>query len=409
MNIVRFLKIWICALLLLPLGACDFDDEPQTPDQSGGAPLPPEWSEVADRTLLIYMAADNSLGVSRFDKSDMDEMELAASEIPAGSRVIVYHDASSGDPQLLELSVAGWRHIKDYPGNESGVRATSPERMTEVFADMRSAAPARAYGLVLWSHGTGWDEQTTSRSSAPLRSFGQDYRGGEDRAGTTMSVPTLAGALDGQGFDFVYFDCCFMATVETAYELRHSVRYMVASATQLPANGMPYDLNLPKLAAASPDLIGAAANTFDTYDALSGTYRWCSIAVVDCSQLDALADATRAVMATATYAPGRPEVQALTTYSPCRVFEFGDYIEKSLPADAGALARWREALDRAVVYKATTPCIYEDGLSRRRIDMDRYCGLSSFVLESAADASTAGYSRLQWWQDVASSYISVQQ
>lgn len=409
MNSVRFLKIWVCALLLLPLASCGDDEEPQPQEDSQESWKPGEPPVECARTLLIYMAADNSLGLNRFDRSDMDEMELAASEMPADSRVLVYHDASSGDPELLEFSQSGWRHIKDYPGNDSGVRATSPERMEEVFSDMRAVAPAHAYGLVLWSHGSGWDEQSTSRSQVQRRSFGQDYRAGENSAGSTMSIPTLASALEGQGFDFVYFDCCFMATVETAYELRRCVNYIVGSTTELPADGMPYDINLPKLAAATPDLIGAAAATFEHYDALTGTSRWCTMSVIDCSQLDALASATRAAMATATCMPARTEVQPYTTYSPCRVFDFADYIEKSLPADADALERWRNALDRVVIYKANTPCIYEDGMSRRTIMLNSYSGLSSYVLECADDAQTAGYSRLQWWRDVASGYISVQE
>ena len=41
------------------------------------------------------------------------------------------------------------------------------------------------------------------------------------RDGVKMNISTLADILSkGPRFDYIYFDCCYMSSIETAYELR---------------------------------------------------------------------------------------------------------------------------------------------------------------------------------------------
>ena len=74
--------------------------------------------------------------------------------------------------------------------------------------------------------------------------------------GQKMNLTTLARTLQGQNFGFVYFDCCYMGSVEVAYELRHA----------MPSNGMPYNRNIRCFFAPEADLLTAARNTFELYD-----------------------------------------------------------------------------------------------------------------------------------------------
>mgnify|MGYP006049734025 FL=1 len=43
-----------------------------------------------DRTVLVYMAAENSLSWGEFHEQDIDEMVQAARDIPEGSRLLIY-------------------------------------------------------------------------------------------------------------------------------------------------------------------------------------------------------------------------------------------------------------------------------------------------------------------------------
>lgn len=383
-----FLPLLILLVQTVALTACSESEEPKaTPDDN----LP---QEPCVRTLLVYMAADNNLG-GWFDQSDLTEMETGFSNAPAGSRLVVYHDSRTNAPVLKELTAKGWKQLKEYPDNDSGICATDPERMEEVIADTKLFAPAARYGLVLWSHGNGWITSASSRS--PMRAFGDDR-------GRSMSIPTLARVLEGKEFDYIYFDCCSMAGVEVAYELRHVTGHVLGSASLLPPDGMPYDSNIPLLLAEDPDLRGVAENTFNFYDTKTGTDRWCTIALIDCSALDRLASATVAAMSTATRMAAKDEVQSISLYTGNNFLDFADYVEKCRPADEAALAVWRTALEDAVPYHACTPVIYENGRRDCAIPMETFCGISTAVLAGRAQSALQGYDTLCWWKDVASHY-----
>ena len=121
-------------------------------------------------------------------------------------------------------------------------------------------------------------------------SFGDDY-------GAEMKVTTLAQALEGRSFDFIYFDACLMGSVEVAYELRKLTPWIVGSPTELQVYGMPYHKNVPMFFLREPDLVGAARNTYEYYaDGTDGMVPAASMVVIDTRALDDLASATRDII-----------------------------------------------------------------------------------------------------------------
>ncbi|MDE6490143.1 MAG: hypothetical protein K2L49_03185, partial [Muribaculaceae bacterium] len=221
----------------LMLNACTSDEQPVLD------------SNQVSRTILVYIAATNSLGASSNayrDQADIQEMlEAAASSGFNGGRVIVYHHGyKSTNPVLLEITPEGAIELKAY---DTAVSSMDASRMADVISDARTAAPADEYGLILWSHGSGWLEDGIDQSTEAY-SFGEDREWLENSSyrKTAMNVTTLADLLgNDRPFSFIYFDCCYMAGIEVVYELRNATDYIVASATELPADGMRYDLNLP--------------------------------------------------------------------------------------------------------------------------------------------------------------------
>ena len=348
------------------------------------APTPPA---TAERTLLVYMVANNDLGQRGYDDADITEMRAAARSGGLGKgRLLLMHQSSKGRSVLKEINAKG--NIDTLLIYDDAEPAVSIARMTRVFDDMKRLAPAKTYGLVLWSHGSGWLEDGWADPDAgKKRAFGLD--------GTkSMNITSLAQALQGRGFDYVYFDCCHMASVEVAYELRNTTDYIVGSVTELPNYGMPYDANIPLLLKREPDLKGAAANTFNLYDEKTGSGRTCTISVISTGALDDLAAATRLVYTTATPLNSGATPQAFERGTTCRFFDMEDYMER-IATDRQALDKWREALRRSVLYSAATPEIFN------RLDIKRHCGLSTFTPRSAADMNLYGYNSLQWATDVA--------
>ena len=341
----------------------------------------------APRAVLVYMVANNSLGSAHYDSSDINEMLIAAKNGGFGdSRLFIYHHARNANPALKEITAAGERPLITYDTNTSSV---SVARMKQVINDFCRIAPASRRGLILWSHGSGWIEngiQESANAISPL-SFGDD-------GGRYMNITSLCNALSSKVFDYVYFDCCYMAGVEIAYELRNCTDFIVGSVTELPSPGMPYDETLRHLLKADADLVGAATATFDFYNAKSGEARTCTISVIKSDGMEALADATRAIYEVNNTSSAGFSPQRFMTAA-CYLYDFGQYVD-DLAADLPELkSNFNNALADVVVFKASTPRIWD------MLAINHHSGLSTFI-PNESQANKYHYNNLSWATDVAS-------
>lgn len=377
-------------------------------DDSGDMPEP---ATTVGRAVLVYMTAHNNLGYQdlqdgdsrHFDERDLAEMTEAARAGALGAnRLLVLHSPWQGETLLKEVTPEGFKTLKSYG---KALDTTQSAAMERVIADFKAFAPARAYGLILWGHGSGWLED--GQEKAPRK---RSYGGYQTASGTHtwMNTTTLADVLEGKGFDYLYFDCCFMAGVEVAYELRHAVETIVGSSSELPSEGMPYHKTLPYLMADNPDLPQAAAVTFGHFDAKQGFDRTCTISVIRTAALDALAEAVGNAWLTATSAPSRFSVQQFAspndyTYR-YRYFDLLHAVESAATPEAAAAVG--AAIDAAAVYRAATPYLWEKDADHPwdyyQVKIDRHCGLTTYITSSQADFDTYGYSQLEWATDVAS-------
>lgn len=395
----RILNIILFLIPLALFSSCDKSDEPDP------VPEPPA---TVGRTVLVYMLANNNLG-TYYNARDLDEMKKGAAQGGLnGGRLIVYHNHPRNDfgeaPLLLEITAQGIDTLKVYPDDPS-IYSVEISRVREVISDMKEIAPAEDYGMVFWGHATSWlsHEDHDMDTQDMARSYGNDRS-------QWISVTGLGKALEGEKFSFLYFDCCLMGSVEIAYEFRHAAPYIIASPTELEAEGMPYHLNVPAFFAdGAPEVVKMAKNTFNYYEAM-GIDHVCQMVVIDTSALDDLADATRAIFATQTSIPaGVSKVQKLsgthwqyvpTSENRCRecrpVYDMDHYMEVLTAGQPELLASWREVLDRTVVYKATTAREFNN------IYIDRYCGLGSYVVSLTDHGNYHGYTNTAWWTDVVS-------
>ena len=382
------LYTWVITTILMifmsvGLSSCKHHDEPD--------PAP----KTVSRTILVYMVANNNLGSRGYDTQDLNEMLTAArSGGLHNGRLLVYHAPYCQTPALKEITPEGIVTRLEYGTDLPSVSAA---RMSQVIDDAKALAPAGDYGIVLWSHATGWLQTGIEETIQPKTTDGirpLDY--GDDN-GQTMRITTLAKVLDGKNFSFVYCDCCHMASVEVAYELRYATDYIVGSVTELPAAGMRYDLNIPVLLRdGDPDLNQAAKNTYEHYSSLSlMENRTCTMSVIATAALDELAAATRDIYASGADLSTAYEPQPFEISDNCHYFDLANYV-LSYDTDHALKERWNAAIDRTVMYKANTPYIWA------LLQIRTHCGLSTYPLTDPSKASESGYSELQWYNDVAS-------
>ncbi len=382
---VRFFTGLICGLFAIGIAGCGSD-----------SPSPSPKPEKASRTVLVYMVATNNLGSDGADSDDIAEMtEAIAGGALGDGRWLVYHAAADASaPRLIELTANGNNVaetvLKTY---EPGSSVTSA-RMGLVLDDMVDLAPAVSYGLVLWSHATGWLQDGIEDDGATPLSFGSDF-------GKKMNVTTLASVLEGRDIDYVYFDACYMASAEVAYELRHAVSHIVASASELPRDGMPYQQNVaPLIGGTREDLIKAATNTFTLYDTKTiPENRTCTMAVIATDALDELAAATAEVYKlTPLPHPGQNVTNYRGTARQGYSIDLGEYVNALATAsalDESLSDRFNTAISRAVVYKAATPMLWNEW------EIYNHSGLSTFVFDDPDNFDIKGYSSLEWATDVA--------
>lgn len=367
----------LCAISC-SLASCDDDNHPST---------------NVNRTVIVYMIANNSLGAKNHDSDDIKEMTDAVNNNALnGGRLLVYHAPKHGTPALKEITNSGIQILHEY---DSSTPSTDPARMKEVIDASKRIAPANEYGLILWSHASAWTETATSKAFSPDRqqitlskplAFGED---GEQH----MKITTLAEVLSGNHFQFIYFDCCHMASVEVAYELRHLTRYIIGSATEIPASGMPYDMNIPLFFSETPQLEQACRNTFNHYDSRNDYLRSCTISLIDTRHLDELATISRDIFSAGTSTSPDYAPQQFVRGDACYLFDMAHYIHELAP-DTSTLNQWDKVLNKVVIYKASTPWILD------LLKIENHCGLGCHIVNDISQASYKGYNNQGWWKDV---------
>lgn len=250
------------------------------------------------RTLIIYMAGENSLA----DMVSYDSLEIALglSTVGVDHRVVVYIDDTKSSRLCVGTRTEKLQVVKTYDRN---VCSTDSAEMENILREITTKYPADHYGLMLWSHASGW-LPSTNKKSAHRRVYGVDN--GQRRSdansnfGPQMELTTLANVLGHlPHFDYIFFDACFMQCIETAYQLRHVTDYVIGSPAEIPGLGAPYDnLLSPLCQIAEGDNLANMMNAVniyvDYYDNGQGhsSYQGVELSLVRTSALEALVAAT---------------------------------------------------------------------------------------------------------------------
>ena len=352
----------------------------------------PEEEHTYDRTILVYIAAENSL--SSWYRKDINEMLEAAGEIPDNSRLIIYLD----DTQLprfisIERSENGeptQRVIHQYSADlDSG----EPETLHKAMTWIANNYPAHSYGLVLWSHGDGWvvanpDTIVMQRSIC----IDNNQNTSNDR-GSRMNIADMAEVLSMfPKLEFILFDACFMQSVEVAYDLRHVAKFIIGSPAEIPAPGAPYHRIVKPMFATPFKATKIAEEYFKAYnEAQSGSVEknyGVLLSVIDCDLLEDLAAVTAEMITKYTENTGLTH-NGIQRYCPRPTTSLPSFYDMNaymlrLITDEADYQRWREALDRAIPYAAAMPWWYSiySYQGRETVDLNVYSGISCYVPQS---------------------------
>ncbi len=346
----------------------------------------------AERTVIIYMAADNSL--SSQVRKDTMEMAKAKNLIPEDVNVIVYVDDKTNKPAIYELSAKkGMQRWRLY---NSEMCSTSQDVMLDALQQIEHYFPARHYGITFWSHATGWNPRHNT--------FGKDETPGTATREVEMEIPVLHDVLAQlPAFDYIFFDACFMQCIEVAYELRDVTRYIVGSPAEIPGPGAPYDKVMGALCAG--DVNGIINEYNSGYP--TGIYTGVLLSCIDCTQLEALAEATGRFLIPRYMEHVEPSASGFQAYC-SRLVKYNYYFDmrttmcRLLSEDD--YAAWMEYFDRAVPTKtfSSTRTWYSNNLCNFPYieDTECYGGVSMFVPLQAYEPYgwNADFQKTSWYE-----------
>lgn len=377
-------------LLLAPLSCSKFDDESVT------------------RTVILFISANNSL--SRY--SEMNVEDLAEGYVPdrrSSYRLMVHLHNYKTPPVLYRMYRSRGKvvmsPVKEYEG---AVSSCNGEHLHDVLTTVQGLYPSSSFGLVMWSHSTGWlpahyyathgDSGGGVWETPPVKivqngdvspsSFGSD-----DNTGEEMEISEVAASIP-MHLDFLIFDSCLMGGAEVAYELKDKADYIMFSPAEVLAEGMPYSQVMQPLfhLPAREAVIRTAELYYRHYADLQGVYASATVSVVDTRELEVLARSCRDIFVSC-----RDRLQDVETAGIQRYFRSGKYwfydlgdFVRALAPEQRLLENFRDALGRAVIYRNATDMFID-------FPITSYCGLSTYIQKVAGDAELdAFYRGLQW-------------
>ena len=388
--------------------SCSNGDNPDGPD----APVTP-----VGQTVFMFFPWSNSL-LSDFRRTVEDMQTVVAQRSMKNERIMVFMATSEREAVLFELKKQNGRCLTDTLRHYSDRPFTSRQWLTSLFSEVMTLAPASRYGMVVGCHGLAWvpvqgqrnarkrlgsqeriDEEDNLYKEERLDKEGLYKEERIDKEGepndlmhfevqgpvttrfiggtypeTQIETTDLADAMADAGFhtEYILFDACYMSSVEVAYELKDVTHYLIASPTEVLSYGFPY-ITMGKHLLGTPNYKGIADSFISFYSSYNLPYG--TVAVTDCTQLDALAAIAQQINAAAAEQLVPNGVQIMDGYSPTLFYDLGHLMSLK---DAGTVltAAFAEQLEKTVPYKGHTGQ-YFTALKDAPVDIKHYSGLNT--------------------------------
>ena len=365
---------------------------------------PIEKGDSADRTMLVYIMAENSLGY--YAASDVEEIKRGVRSLPSDCRVFAFID-DCGMPRIEQYvpdkdGLVNTLTVKEYDGDFC---SSSAEELAGVLEFILEFYPTKSLDLVLWSHADGW---LRGSNDSRQRSIGIDNGRNvvySDVSTGVIEIEELAKVLETLPLkvERLMFDACLMQCVEVTYALRNSAEYIIASPAEIPAKGAPYDLIVPLFfngESGASDIIEAYKVDYDNESA--GVV----LSVVSTAAMQKLADVTRNIVNkyfpvekrrsyidVFSYVPGGR--RTLNKVYPC-YFDMNAVMKKYLSHEDYAV--WYDAFAAAVPYLSASDKWYSSYVySICSVKHDVCGGLSIYMPQETNAELNSDFSATSWY------------
>lgn len=383
----RFLGLCACLTVMFFTACNDIDSPENTPKTEKTLFLYLPWSSTSQqpyqRNLYSYFI------------NNIESIEQAIKEQGGmgNTRLITFISLSPSYSALIENKYQNGNCVRDTLKRYYNYSYTTPSGIASLLNDVKAVAPAPTYAMIIGCHGNGWiprDVKNYYRS----RSFG-----GIDTQYQTELTDLAEGIEQAtMPMQFIAFDDCYMAGIEVAYDLKDVTKYVIASTSEIMADGLPYKKIWSSLASTNPNY-QAIVNGFYTYYT-QHSYPYGTLSVIDCSQLENMATWMKGINNRYTFDTSHlNDLQKLDGMAQTIFFDMESYINNL--CDANDRMQFSTLVARLVPFHVHTPYIYTDlsnyngGITT--IAINTFCGIT------ISDPTTNTYvvdrkSMTEWWK-----------
>ncbi len=384
---------------------------------------------INKQTMLVFMpwsGTQSSRGLYDIFLQNLDSIEGAIKKDKGLSgRLVVFISKSASQSDLYEVTYSNGTIVHTPIKTYSGNTYTTAAGITEILNDVKSTAYALNYAMLIGCHGCGWTykedwtdypyqakrqailptDVTQAKTSPYANGTWGAYPttrffGSVSDANYGINITSLAEGIQNAGItmQFVLFDDCYMANIETAYELRNATNFLIGSTSEVMALGMPYQTIWSSLATATPSYANTVSAFYKFYSAYA--YPYGALSAIDCRQVETLASIMKNINSRYTLADSLVDsLQVLDGFNTPLFYDLGDYADR-LCQNTSLLSDFHSQLAKVVKSKANTDTLYSylDPYSEPvYIKVKKYSGLT-ISDPSINPVAIKGRQKTAWWK-----------
>ena len=382
----------ILSVLMYAAAGCIKDPEPEPGPVASGS-----------KTVIAYFFGTS---LSYYFSQNVHDMQKAVEQgLGENTRLLLckQNDFATADIVELRYDAKAKKVINDTLETIALPLKLDPSSFGQTMRHMMDLAPAERYSAIFLGHSTAWipinplapaaysygrmprfvPSTETMPGAAVTRDIGEDQKNGD--GSVKLDIRELAEGLGstGEKFEWLYFDVCFMSSLEAAYELRNTAGYVIGSPCEIMGFGSPYDSVLPPLVRGEYET--ACKNYWLFYEDYA--YQSGCIAAIDCSKLDNVADVVKRI--NATDAADGFDITEIQSYegrnsSGHWFFDAEDYFA-GICNDEELIAEFHDRLSQCIVCRFNTEQFYSAYNSAMN-DIHHYSGINLTPDEKCVEA-----------------------
>ena len=335
-----------------------------------------------------------------FSTNIADMKQSVATGFLGDNRLLLFNQKSLTKAVIQEIFFdERTGEVCTYDLEEVALDNLTAESFSDNLKNIISYAPAESYSMILLGHSKAWlpkeedmPETTLSIRARPAMNKvpGAEVTRDIGEKSNCLNIDEFSKglALTGERFDCLYFDVCFMASIEAAYALRNNASYIIGSPCEIMGYGSPYHYILEPLF--ENDYEAVCYRYWDFYtNKYSGTKSGC-IATIETAKLNAVADVVKRINA-------QPAAEGFNILS-VQSYEGNSYSGKtghwfydvedycsSICPDRSLTDALTAALDECVTNRYHTERFYSAYNGGMNI-INHYCGISITPDETCIEA-----------------------